>query len=332
MRTALRLPGKAEEFGIIAYESTAALLADPDIRIVVVLVPVGAHYSVIREALNAGKNVYTEKTMTETAEQARELCTLAEEKHLYLGSAPDTFLGTGFQTARKAVDDGLIGEINSFNISITRNNDLLTAMFPFLRLSGAGALRDYLVYYLTVLVSILGPVKNVSAVLKTPYPKRMNGVPETKGYGEMIDTPNEAVIAAVLEMASGVIGTVHEDNETVAFDRADFTFCGKDGVLVLGNPNKFGDEVKVLKSEGWHAAEPAILAPEGYYSDNARGIGPAEMASAMAEGRPNRTDKYMALHVLDVIEAMEKSSREGRKVEITSAFERPAFFAENLDR
>ena len=322
---------KAEEFGIQAYKSTEELLADPEIELVVILVPVGAHYSLIRQALEAGKNVYTEKTMCATAAEARELCELAEEKGLYLGSAPDTFLGSSLQTARRAVDEGLIGEINSFNISITRNNDLLTAMFPFLRISGAGALRDYLVYYLTALVSILGPVKSVYAKLRAPYPERMNNVPDTKGYGEMISTPNEAVITAVMEMANGITGTIHEDNETVAFDRADFTFCGRNGVLALGNPNKFGDHVRLLKSDGWHAAEPEILEPVGYIHDNARGIGPAELADAIANGRANRTDKRMACHVLDVIEAMEKSNSENIPVEIGSAFEKPLPFADNYE-
>ena len=306
------------------------LLADEEIDMAVILVPVGMHYSLIRQALLAGKHVYTEKTITESAAQAEELCSIAEEKGLYLGSAPDTFLGTAFQTARKAVDDGLIGEIHSFNISITRKNDLLTAMFPFLRMPGAGALRDYLVYYLTALVSILGPVKSVYALLRTPYPSRGNSVPDTKGYGETIETPNEAVIAAVLEMKNGIVGTIHEDNETVAFDRADFTICGREGILALGNPNQFGDPVRLLRSDGWYPAEPIVLDPVGYYSDNARGIGPAEMADAIENGRTNRTDKYMATHVLQVIEAMEQSAAEKKAVEITSSFEQPALFMDHL--
>ncbi len=322
---------KADEYDIHAYAPVAELLADPEIELVTVLVPVGAHYSVIRQALEAGKNVYTEKTMTETSAQAEELCALAESRGLYLGSAPDTFLGTGFQTARKALDDGLIGDVHSFNISITRKNDLLTAMFPFLRLSGAGALRDYLVYYLTALVSMLGPVKRVYASLRTPYPVRMNDVPDTKGFNQEIPTPNEAVIAAVIELQNGIIGTIHEDNETVSFDRADFTICGHDGILALGNPNMFGEKVRLLQSDGWYPKEPVTLDPVGHYSDNARGIGPAEMADAMEKGRPNRTDRHMALHVLQVIEAMEKSSEEGTAADVASTFERPALFTDDLD-
>ena len=321
---------KAEEFGITAC-TVDELLADPEVEIVVVLVPVGAHYSVIKNALLAGKHVYTEKTMCETVAQAKELCALAEEKGLYLGSAPDTFLGTAVETGKKALLENRIGDVHSFSMSITRSNDVLTAHFPFLRLSGAGALRDYLVYYLTALVSMLGPVESVYAKLNTPYLQRLNTVEGTNGYGNIISTPNEAVITAVIRMKNGITGTVHEDNETIGYDRADFTICGREGVLVLGNPNEFGGEVTILRSRGWHRSDAEIQAPVGCYSDNSRGIGPAEMADAIVHNRKNRTDKYMALHVLEVIEAMEESNRTHTEVQIHSDFEIPALFEDNLD-
>ena len=97
---------KAEQYGIkgCTYEE---ILADPSIEMVVILTPAPTHEGLIRQALEAGKHVYTEKTMTLAPETAAKLIELAEEKHLYLGSAPDTFLGSALQTARKAIDDGL---------------------------------------------------------------------------------------------------------------------------------------------------------------------------------------------------------------------------------
>ena len=92
---------KAEQYGIkgCTYEE---ILADPSIEMVVILTPAPTHEGLIRQALEAGKHVYTEKTMTLAPETAAKLIELAEEKHLYLGSAPDTFLGSALQTARKA--------------------------------------------------------------------------------------------------------------------------------------------------------------------------------------------------------------------------------------
>ena len=133
---------KAEQYGIkgCTYEE---ILADPSIEMVVILTPAPTHEGLIRQALEAGKHVYTEKTMTLAPETAAKLIELAEEKHLYLGSAPDTFLGSALQTARKAIDDGLIGEVTSFEACANRDLDLLASIFRFL----ADAGRRYLLRF-----------------------------------------------------------------------------------------------------------------------------------------------------------------------------------------
>lgn len=151
----------------LAAATVDELLADQDIEMVIVLTPVGAHYGLIKAALEAGKHVYTEKTLTVTSTEAEELVAIAADKGLYLGSAPDTFLGSCYETARQAIADDMLGDINSFSISICRNNDILTGMFPFLRQPGAGILRDYVVYYLTALCALLGPVEQVAAFVET---------------------------------------------------------------------------------------------------------------------------------------------------------------------
>ena len=119
---------KAEQYGIkgCTYEE---ILADPSIEMVVILTPAPTHEGLIRQALEAGKHVYTEKTMTLAPETAAKLIGLAEEKHLYLGSAPDTFLGSALQTARKAIDDGLIGEVTSFEYICPLGAMLAAIMF-----------------------------------------------------------------------------------------------------------------------------------------------------------------------------------------------------------
>ena len=156
---------KAEQYGIkgCTYEE---ILADPSIEMVVILTPAPTHEGLIRQALEAGKHVYTEKTMTLAPETAAKLIELAEEKHLYLGSAPDTFLGSALQTARKAIDDGLIGEVTSFEACANRDLDLLASIFRFLRMPGGGICYDFGVYYLTAIVSLFGPVDRPCETLR----------------------------------------------------------------------------------------------------------------------------------------------------------------------
>lgn len=309
---------KAAQYGLVA-RTTQELLDDPQIELVVILTPVGTHYELIRAALEAGKHVYTEKTIAVTSEEANELIDMAQQKGLYLGSAPDTFLGSCFETASKAIKDGMLGDINSFSVSICRNNDILTSMFGFLRQPGAGILRDYVVYYLTALVEMLGPVEQVAAYLKTPYPTRTCILPDSPEYGQTIATPNEAILASILRLRNGVVGTLHDDSETYALDRADFVIHGTKGMLFLGNPNNFGDPVRFLPampSDFAHPEEPIVLEPVNDLVGSCRGAGVADMARALRMGASHRASAEMARHVLCVIEALERSAETGTFQEV----------------
>lgn len=324
---------KAEKLGLEACTLDEMLSRD-DIDIIVNLTPVSEHYGIVKQALLAGKNVYTEKTIAETVEQARELCTIADEKGLYLGSAPDTFLGSSWQGARRALDDNLIGEVNSFSISINRNNDFLTSILPFLRLPGAGVLRDYEVYYVTALVSLLGPVSRVGAFVRAPYQERVNNVPGTKDCGQMIRTPNESIVTAIVELENGITGTIHHNQESCKTDRADFAIYGRNGILMLGNPNYFGGTARILRDQEkiirGVEQEPVVSAvePGNEFSENSRGLGVAEMADAISTGRKNRASKELALHVLDVLESIELSGKTGKMIEVSGTCDRPAPFYE----
>ena len=102
-----RSAARAEEFGI-RQMTNQEIYDDPEIEIVVNTTNWQSHTQVIREALNAGKHVYTEKSLAPSYEEACEIARLAEEKGLRIGCAPDTFLGGGYQTCRKLIDDGYI--------------------------------------------------------------------------------------------------------------------------------------------------------------------------------------------------------------------------------
>ena len=92
------------------YDTMEELFADPEIDIVLNLTRPYEHYGVSKGALLAGKHVYCEKPLGITIEEGEELVKIAEEKGLWLGGAPDTFMGAGIQTARKLMDEGLIGD------------------------------------------------------------------------------------------------------------------------------------------------------------------------------------------------------------------------------
>lgn len=315
---------RAEQFGINAY-TVEEMLADSEIEMIVNLTPVNAHYTVVKEALSAGKHVYTEKTIAADTEKAKELLEIAERQGLYLGAAPDTFLGSAYQAARTAIDDGLLGEIHSFVISANRNNEVLLSLVPYLRQPGAGVLLDYGVYYVTALVSLLGPVARVGGVIGKPYKTHTNILPMSPEFGQSMDCPNESQVSAVIQLKSGITGTFHIDTDSNMFDEAVFTIYGTKGILHLSDPNQFGGEVKFQPDymDPAHPKPQVTLWKFNPYEGNARGIGPSEMADAIAEHRVNRTSKEMAAHVLEVLEAVLNCGEEGKFIEVHSEFSIP---------
>ncbi len=315
---------KADKYGIQAC-TVEELLANPQVELVVNLTPVGAHYQLIKAALLAGKHVYTEKTITANLAEAEELVNLANEKGLYLGSAPDTFLGGALQSARQAIDSGILGEIHSFAISANRNNDLLLSFVAFLREPGAGILNDYGVYYMTALVSILGPVAKVGGIIGRPYLQHRNIMPQDPLFGQMMDTPNESQVSAVVQLENGVTGTFHMDADSVLADQAYFAVYGTKGILYLTDPNQFGGEVKFLAN----ALDPRVPNPPvtlwhfSPFDDDSRGVGPSEMAKAIQNKEANPVSKEMAYHVLEVLTRIYDGGEKGQFYDIASTCQRP---------
>ena len=304
---------KAEQYGIHActYEE---ILQDGSIEMVVILTPAPTHYGLIKEALLAGKHVYTEKTMTLEVEQSKELMQIADERNLYLGCAPETFLGDGIRTAKKAIDDGLIGEVTSFHIGANRNYDRLTSRVGFLRMPGGGICYDYSVYYLTALVGLLGPAESVFAEVKNPHPVRKNVIPGSPEYGQEFDSPNESLAYAVLKLENGITGTFQMNGESVGEDLADFRIYGTKGVLLLPDPNEFGGDVVFIPDE--KDRREIVLDKTTPFVENCRGIGPSEMVWAIREKRPCMTDGTRAVHVLDIVAQILKSGQTGTRQQI----------------
>ena len=314
---------KAETFGIEAL-TVEELLADERIEIVVVLTPVHTHFSLIKQVLLAGKHVYCEKTITTTTAEAREIMELAEQKGLYLGAAPDTFLGEAIQSATKAITEGKIGEVTGFSISANRDLDWLIGIFRFLQAKGAGILYDYAVYHLTALVSMLGAVDEVAAFVMNRTEERMYLQKDRPDYGKTYLYQNESQAAAIIRMGNGAIGTLSVNGESNAKEYCDFIIYGKKGMLRLGDPNRFSTEVVWLPNEREERdLEPVILNSCHEEVDNLRGIGVSDMISSILDKKRNKANKELAYHVLDVIESMVRSGENHSFEHVLSTYQQP---------
>lgn len=218
-------------YGLRRYDSNEALLADPDIGIVVNLTSIESHGAVTQAALQAGKHVYSEKPLVTDMEEARALAALAAEKGLALSCAPSNALGDTAQTLWKAVLDGAVGiprivyaEFDDnviYRMSPEGWKSRSGAPWPYLHEYEAGCTFEHVGYHLTWMCAIFGPVKSVSAFSKVAIPDK------TDVALHPADTPDFSV--ACLDFHSGVVGRV-TCSIGVPFDHR-MRIIGRDGML-----------------------------------------------------------------------------------------------------
>ncbi len=309
---------QAQKYGIKA-SSLEEILADDSIELVVNLTTPMAHYAVIKQLLEAEKHVYTEKVLSVELEHAAELVKIADEKNLYLGAAPDTFLGSAIQTSRYVVDSGMLGDISSCYCALTRDGDLLSRAFPFTTKPGGGIGFDVGIYYITALLSILGPVTEVSGIVRTRNPERTDYTLDH--FGESYPLECENLMAGTLRFDGGTVGNVLFDSNSIFIlpENPHLVLCGTMGIMYMADPNNFGGDVRVIL-KGNH--ESFIMPPSHAFGDECRGLGVADMAWSMRRGRKNRASKEMAYHALEVLYGIVKSSQTKSNQVMQSTFEK----------
>lgn len=309
---------KAQKYGIKAL-TIEEILADAAIEIVITLTQPTSHYPLIKQLLEAGKHVYTEKVLAVALEHAAELKELADRENLYLGAAPDTFLGSAIQTARYVVDSGMIGDITSCYCALTRDSEIFSRAFPFTAKPGGGIGFDVGIYYIAALLSILGPVKEVSGIVQTRNPERQDY--SLEHFGESFQIECETVMTGILQFERGTVGNVLFDANSIFTmpEKPSLVLFGTMGVMYMADPNHFGGDVKViLKGNN----EPFIMQQSHAFSDECRGLGVAEMAWSMKMGRKNRANKEMAYHALEILHGIVKSSETKSNQVMKSTFEK----------
>lgn len=307
---------RAKQFGIKAM-TLEEITRDPSVELVVNLTTPKAHAPIIRRLLEAGKHVYTEKTMTVELADAAALVALANQKHQYLGVAPDTFLGSAIQTARQAIDQGMIGAITSCTAQVLRDRRLLGECFAFTNERGGGIAFDVGIYYITALAYLMGPVKRVTGFTRQALTEDVYRFPRDPRFGETYPVASETLMAGALEFCSGALGTVQFSSESVFPEHPLLMICGTEGVLTVEDPNCFGGAVH-LYAKG--AQEPFTLPCVFGFTEDTRGLGVAEMAWAIRANRPCRANPEMAYHNLEVLHGLTTSGHNGEATPILSGF------------
>jgi predicted dehydrogenase len=316
---------RAEEYSLRAV-SVDELLADPKIEIVVNLTVPKAHVEVAMQALDAGKHVHSEKPLGITTEEARPLVRKAAQKKLRLGSAPDTFLGGAHQTCRKLIDEGKIGTpIAGTAFFMCPGHERWHPNPAFYYQAGGGPMLDMGPYYITALVNMLGPVAHVAGAASRIRSERV--ITSRPLAGTRIPVETSTHVAGTLIFASGALVTIVMSFDVARHRHRPIELYGSEASLSVPDPNYFGGSIELATAKtDWKE----VRTQHKYADGNYRSIGVADMAHAIRGGRPHRANGDLAFHVLEVMQAFQKSSDSGRHVAIGSRPERPAMLPTRL--
>jgi predicted dehydrogenase len=322
-----RAATKAEEYGVRAC-TTDELLADPEIEIVVNLTPPVGHASVAQAAVEAGKSVYNEKPLTITRDDGRKLLDTAKANGVRVGGAPDTFLGAAPQACRKLIDDGVIGRpVAATAFMMCHGHETWHPSPEFFYKPGGGPMFDMGPYYLTALVNMLGPARRVTGSAQITFPERT--ITSEPKNGTVIEVEIPTHIAGIIDFlpstgsgqGTGAVCTIITSFDVWANNLPCIEVHGTEGSLSVPDPNQFDGEVRVKRfdDEDW------LDVPLTHsYAEESRGVGVADMATALRSGRPHRASGELTYHVLDIMHAFGDASQSGRHIELESTCPRPA--------
>ena len=325
----------AAEYNIRAC-TTEEMLKDPEVDIVLILTTPQSHYALSKMALNAGKHVYCEKPMSLNVEQANEIVALAEEKGLYVGNAPDTFLDGALQTCRKLIDDGEIGDI----IGVTANfvgpgHEIWHPHPDFYYQVGGGPVLDMAPYFLTALVSLVGPIEEL-------YCYGVTGFKERILQDRVIKPEVLTNYSGVLKFRCGAIGNMNMSFDIWKSMQPRMEIHGTKGSIIAPDPNTNRGGIHLMRGERFREQLlklPQMQRPGMLYMPDLkmfediepvfptagmeRGRGVSDMADAIVHGRKARAGADIARHVSEALAAFNICVETGKPYVMQSTCERP---------
>ncbi|MBB4910137.1 Gfo/Idh/MocA family protein [Actinophytocola algeriensis] len=295
------------------------LYAADDVDLVLNLTIPQAHAEVALSAIGAGKHVYGEKPLALSTSEGQEVLSAAAAAGVRVGCAPDTVLGTGTQTARRCLDEGAIGTpVAATAFMVTPGHERWHPDPEFYYRPGGGPLLDMGPYYLTALVTLLGPVRRVTGFASAPRASRVIGSGPRAGTEFPVEVATH--VAGVLEHENGAITTLMMSFDVWAADLPRIEVYGTDGSLSVPDPNGFDGEVRRYEPGKEWQPVPASAG----YRDAGRGTGVADLAAALATGTEHRASGAVAYHVLDVMESLLAAAELGQARDVASTCPRPA--------
>ena len=323
---------KAALYGLEAM-SIDAMLGRDDIDVVLNLTVPNAHAEVSLMAIAAGKHIYTEKPLAVTLAEGAAILDAARQRGVRVGSAPDTILGPAVQSGRAIVDSQEIGKVVSGLATVQSHGMEHWHPNPsFFYKKGGGPVLDVGPYYVSTLVNLLGPVTSVKASGTIGYPERVVTT-EGPAKGDVIKVETYTTLHALLSFASGAHVTLLASWDVWNSDLRPIELHGTEGTLRLADPNSFSGEVAVSVGAKSFRSIHTNTMPFGAFnrdwvgdgvcrSSCYRGLGLADMASAIQAGVVHRCNGEFAFHVLETMLAIEDAAASNGTVNLRSSCSR----------
>lgn len=323
---------QAERYAIDA-RPVKELLASADVDIVLNLTIPEAHADVSLSAIEAGKHVYSEKPLATTLADGQQIIEAARAGGRRVGAAPDTVLGAGIQAARRLIDSGEIGTpLTGLATVLSHGMEHWHPNPAFFFRKGAGPVFDMGPYYLTTLVTLLGPASSVQASGQIGFAERIVATPGSPVLGQRIKVETFTSVQALIQFRDGAQVTFLASWEVWRHGAPPLELHGEAASLRAPDPNWFGGELLVARrgadwapiatgarafgKPNWPLDAPRVA--------NYRGLGLADMARGIVDDRPHRANGEVGLHVLAIMEAILEAASDGRGRTIAQSCERPA--------
>jgi predicted dehydrogenase len=313
-----RAQKRAAEFKVPNhYPHIDKLLAGPAFDLLVNCTDMQEHGRLNRQALNAGKNVWSEKPMANTYKEGKALLDLAKSKKLRIWGAPAVVNSPQFAWMSKALREGKIGKISSAHAHYGHTGPTWSAFF-YEKLGGS--LPDLGVYNIATLTGLLGPAKYVTAMCSIVTPER---TVDNKGKIK-VEAEDNAML--LMDHGNGIISHVQcgfnyfdpYGHEGKGQERPSIQIWGTHGNMSLIGYDWAPHGVDLVTHD--HEAVQRMIPDPGTYVWQE---GASVISASMVTGTEPLINVEHALHVLEVIEATRASSNTGRKIKMESTFKWP---------
>ena len=313
-----RAKNRAKEFNIPNhYPHIDKLLAGAPFDLLVTTTDMQEHGRLNKQALMAGKHVWSEKPMANTYAEGKALFELAKTKKLRIWGAPAVVNSPQFAYMSKAIQDGKLGRLAAAHGHYGHTGPTWSAFF-YEKLGGS--MPDLGVYNLATLTGLLGPAKSIVAMTTIVNPER---TVDNKGKIKVVAEDNTMVI---MEHAKGVLS--HMQCGFNYFDPHGHEGKGQTQSTIriwgdAGNMGMIGYDWAPLGVEiaTSHTDPPKIVEEDtkGYVWQE----GASVISESLVKGIEPRIAAEHALHVLEIIEAARASSATGKKIILQSKFKWP---------